>query len=142
MMTDKLKPIMYIDDDSDDQEIFKQALITLKIHHPVISFWNGEEALKYLLSESVQPFIIFCDINMPKMNGFELRKKISENKKLADTCIPFIFYSTYVDKSSIKIAYSLTVQGYFQKPSGDKEIKEQLKRIVDYWLDCKHPNNY
>lgn len=132
---------MYIDDDKDDQEIFKNALQALKVKYPLISFWNGEQALNYLLSEKINPFIIFCDVNMPVMNGFELRKRISENKQLATTCIPFIFYSTYVDKRSVEAAYKLTVQGYFKKPEENTEIQNQLKRIIDYWLDCKHPNN-
>jgi len=134
-------PIMYIDDDTDDQEIFKNALTALKIGNPILSFWNGEEALKYLLANKVKPFIIFCDINMPVMDGFELRKKISENKKLERSCIPFIFYSTNADKQYVDLAYALTVQGYFKKPSQPDEIEEQLKRIIDYWLDCRHPNN-
>jgi CheY-like chemotaxis protein len=132
-------PILYIDDDADDQETFKEALSVLKIDRPVISFWNGKEALQYLLSEKITPFIIFCDINMPIMNGFELRKRISENKELARHCTPFIFYSTNADKRYVDMAYELTVQGYFKKPSDTDEIKEQLKRIVDYWLECRHP---
>jgi CheY-like chemotaxis protein len=141
MVMDKLTPIMYIDDDSDDQEIFKQALSALKINFPVISFWNGADALHYLLSGKVHPFIIFCDINMPKMDGFQLRKRISENKQLERTCIPFIFYSTNADKKYVDMAYELTVQGYFKKPSNNDEIKKQLKRIIDYWGDCKCPGN-
>jgi CheY-like chemotaxis protein len=137
----KLTPIMYIDDDKDDQEIFKTALAAIKIHHPVISFWNGEEAWEYLISQSIQPFIIFCDVNMPVMNGFELRRRISENKKLERACIPFIFYSTSAEKKYVDIAYTLTVQGYFKKPAQLSEIEEQLKRIIDYWMDCMHPNN-
>jgi CheY-like chemotaxis protein len=141
MVNNELMPIMYIDDDNDDQETFKEALAALKINRRVISFSNGKEALQYLLSEKINPFIIFCDINMPIMNGLELRKRISENKELARHCIPFIFYSTNADKRYVDLAYELTVQGYFKKPSDNDEIKEQLKRIVDYWLDCKHPNN-
>ena len=133
---------MYIDDDSDDQEIFKHALTALKIDHPVLSFWNGADALQYLLSGETNPFIIFCDINMPKMDGFELRKRIAENKQLLRDCIPFIFYSTNADKKFVNMAYELTVQGYFKKPSNADEIKEQLRRIIDYWADCKCPANF
>ena len=132
---------MYIDDDQDDLEIFKTALTSLKVHNAIISFWNGEEAWKYLLSKSVQPFLIFCDVNMPVMNGFELRKRISENKKIERNCIPFIFYSTNADKEYVDMAYTLTVQGYFKKPSEFKEIEVQLKKIIDYWKECRHPNN-
>ena len=130
---------MYIDDDPDDQEVFKNAITSLGVNHPVISFWNGAEALHYLVSQQRHPFIIFCDVNMPKMNGFELRKRISENKQLALNCVPFIFYSTNADKRYVDMAYELTVQGYFKKPSNDIEIKDQLKRIIDYWSDCKRP---
>ncbi len=142
MVSERLAPIMYIDDDSDDQDTFKQALTDLKIYNPVISFANGVDALSYLLSGKDNPFIIFCDINMPKMNGFELRKRISENKQLELNCVPFIFYSTNADRKHVHLAYELTVQGYFEKPSDTEVIKQQLKRIIDYWSDCKHPNNF
>ncbi|MBV9960638.1 MAG: response regulator [Parafilimonas sp.] len=141
MTTHSFTPIMYIDDDADDQEIFKQTVSNLNVNHPVISFWNGREALKYLRSEKINPFIIFCDVNMPIMDGFELRKQISEDKKLLLDCIPFIFYSTNADKKYVDMAYTLTVQGYFKKPSDSNVIKQQLQRIIYYWLDCKHPNN-
>src|SRR5206468_3926453 len=94
----EISPIMYIDDDGDDHETFKTALKDLNINYPVITFWNGAEALEYLLSEHINPFIIFCDINMPKMNGFEFRREIHKNKTLERSCIPFIFYSTSAEK--------------------------------------------
>src|SRR5690349_8160603 len=116
-------PIMYVDDDEDDQAIFKNAITSLGITRRIISFWNGAEALDYLQSHKIRPFIIFCDINMPKMDGLQLRKKISENKQLALNSVPFIFYSTNADEGFVNMAYELTVQGYFKKPSDNGEIK-------------------
>ena len=133
-------PIMYIDDDEDDQDVFKNAIASLGVNRRVISFWNGAEALNYLQSQKVHPFIIFCDINMPKMNGLELRKRLSENKQLALNSVPFIFYSTNADERFVNMAYELTVQGYFKKPSDNEEIKEQLKKIIDYWSACRRPD--
>ena len=75
------------------------------------------------------------------MNGFELRKQISQDKQLFLHCIPFIFYSTNADKMFVDEAYTLTVQGYFKKPPKQDQIEQQLNRIINYWLDCKHPNN-
>jgi len=132
---------MYIDDDRDDQEIFEQALEELQIYSSIMIFSNGLEALKHLESEKNNPSIIFCDINMPLMNGFELRKRISENKKLERACIPFIFYSTSAEKKYVDKAFELTVQGYFKKPVHLAEIKIQLKKIFDYWAVCRHPKN-
>lgn len=134
-------PILYIDDDADDQYLFKNAITSLGINRRIISFSNGAEALHYLESQKIHPFIIFCDVNMPKMDGFQLRKKISENKELSLNCVPFIFYSTNADRRFVNQAYELTVQGYFKKPSDNEKIKEQLKKIIDYWSECRHPDN-
>src|SRR5436305_6756852 len=109
-ITDKLRPIMYIEDDPDDVDLFNSVLAGMKVDNPVISFWNGEEAWKYLLSPHVKPFIIFCDVNMPVMNGFQLRQQIKENKAIERSCIPFIFYSTNADKQFVDMAYTLTIQ--------------------------------
>jgi CheY-like chemotaxis protein len=57
----------------------------------LIFFNNGVEAIKYLEQEDVVPVMIFSDINMPGMNGFQLRDQIHANPDLRVKCVPFLF---------------------------------------------------
>lgn len=133
-------PIIIIEDDIDDQEILKSAFESLECKNEVIFFANGEEALSYLTLTEIEPFIIFSDINMPRLNGMELRAKIHENEDLRLKSIPYLFFSTSAEQTHVVDAYSKSIQGFFIKPSNFYEIRETLKSIVDYWTRCVSPN--
>ena len=134
-------PIIYIDDDIDDRLIFKEVVESFGLNNQLIFFDNGQQFLDFIYVSKVQPLLIVCDINMPVMNGFELRKAIMEDDTLKKKSIPFIFYTTSISSREIELAYELTVQGYFKKASGIDEIRSTLKMVIDYWCVCKHPNN-
>ena len=136
----KSGPIIIIEDDRDDQEIFSQVFEELEYKNEIIFFGDGEEALLYLSDTSVEPFIIFSDINMPKLSGMELRAKIHENEDLRLKSIPYLFFSTVAEQESVVDAYSKSVQGFFIKPSSFGEIKDTIKSIVEYWQKCISPN--
>ena len=68
----KLNCILLIDDDSDDNEYHEIILRKLAITEKIDIAINGVEAIKYLKTKDrVPPELIFLDINMPKMNGWE-----------------------------------------------------------------------
>ena len=99
-----------------------------------------KKALKYLTETKIKPFIIFSDINMPKLNGMELRDKVRENEQLEIKSIPYLFFSTTAEQKHVVDAYSKSIQGFFIKPSNFNEIKEVLKTIVEYWQKCVSPD--
>lgn len=74
-------PIIVIEDDLDDQEMLKQVFKELNYPNKVIYFSEAHEALDYLIFTSLKPFIILSDINMPKLNGFQLRELIQNSKE-------------------------------------------------------------
>lgn len=132
--------IIVIEDDKEDQELFSEAIAELRILNPIIFFGEGVSALEYLQKTIEQPFIIFCDINVPLMNGLQLREHIDADPILRRKSIPFIFYTTSLNKPEIEKAYDMMVQGYFVKENTFTAAKESIKLIVDYWGKCKHPN--
>lgn len=97
-------------------------------------------ALDYLIKTHIEPFIIFSDINMPKLSGMELRAKIHENEDLRLKSIPYLFFSTVAEQDNVIDAYSKSVQGFFIKPYSFKEIEDVIKTIVEYWQKCVSPN--
>ena len=134
-------PLIIIDDDIDDQEILKSVLEGLKVTNEPYFFNNCEEALTYLITTTDRPFIILCDINLPKMNGLEFRQKVNDNEILRKKSIPFVFWSTTAHPEAVTKAYDLTVQGFFKKKGSMEEISNAIKIVIDYWKSSVHPNS-
>lgn len=135
-------PIISIEDDADDQFLIKSVVEELQIPNELLFFSNGLEALLYLETTQQQPFVIICDINMPVMNGLELRERIDQNEYLRKKSIPFVFLSTADNPLVIETAYDSTIQGFFKKENSFEDFKKRIKVIYDYWACCLHPNQY
>lgn len=133
-------PILIIEDDADDCEFIQSALDEIGVLNEQKCFKNGKEALNYLQNTTENTFLILSDVNMPVLNGFELKQKINSSDKLRTQSIPFIFLSTSDTKSEVAKAYDLLVQGYFKKPHNYEDIKTLLKMVTNYWEVAKHPN--
>jgi len=91
---DKNGPVIVIEDDMEDQELLTEIFKKLDYSNEVVFFSDGNKALDYLNKTEIHPFLILSDINMPKMSGFERRKKIFENKALERKCFPYLFFTT------------------------------------------------
>lgn len=132
-------PILIVDDDVDDRNFLQIAWNELDYQNPLIFFENGEDVLHYLESQKTTPFLILCDVNLPKMNGFELKKKLMEEDYINYKSIPFIFWSTSASESQIKRAYDLGSTGFFIKENNFEDLKQSLIEIVKYWTKSKTP---
>ncbi|ANE52376.1 response regulator [Flavisolibacter tropicus] len=137
----KTGPIIIVEDDLEDQEVIADVLQLNGVTNELKFFSNGKEALDYLTETIDHPFLIICDINMPVMNGLELKDEINKNESLAQKCIPFIYYTTHAEKHAVEKAYHMAVQGFFQKPGTINEMQQLLNQVVGYWLSSFYPNN-
>lgn len=135
-------PIVFIDDDEDDQLILKPILQELAPLSPILFFTRGQSAIDYLKTTDQRPFLIISEVNLAQMNGLELRRQIEEDTVLRRRSIPFIFFTHPVYKHMVEEAYDLTIQGFFEKRDSLVEIRDQLKAIIDYWSKCLHPNRF
>jgi CheY-like chemotaxis protein len=134
-------PIIIVDDDYDDHEIYAEVCRTLDVSRHLLFFDNGMDLIKYLKSTDAAPFVILCDINMPVLDGMSLRKAIEADESLKNKSIPFIFFSTAATDQQVAEAYSLTVQGFFVKGRNFQETQRKFRHILEYWSDCQHPNS-
>ncbi len=135
-------PVVVIEDDKDDQEILSEIFVKLGYDNKIVFFEDGNTALDYLNKTDVIPFLILSDINMPKINGFELRAKIHTNELLQLKCIPYLFFTTGADKKSVIDAYSMSVQGFFVKPNSFEKLESTIRIIMEYWKECIAPSEY
>lgn len=133
-------PIIIIEDDLDDQEILTDIFHQLNYANQLIFFGDSEKALAYLIETEIEPFLVLSDINMPKLNGMELREKIHNNEDLRLKSIPYLFFSTSAEQQHVIDAYSRSIQGFFVKPSSYEKLKQTIVKIVEYWQECESPN--
>lgn len=134
-------PIIIIEDDEDDQFLFREAFHGIGVKNDLHFFSSCKEALDYLLITDEKPFIIISDINIPGKTGLEMKKEINKNDYLRKKSIPFVFLTTSKNPQTIAQAYEMQIQGYFQKPNIMKDLKARLSCIIKYWQECLHPNN-
>lgn len=123
-----------IEDDQDDRDFLKDIFESLDYPNQIVFFEDSTKVLDYLSDTKVNPFMIISDINMPKLNGFELRDKILQDSTINKKCLPYIFLSTSQNPVNIEQAYNLSVQGYFKKQEIFSDYKEMIDNIIQYWL--------
>lgn len=87
------KTILLIDDDADDQDIFKEALKKIAPGTMCHTAFHWEEAeIKLKDRESALPAMIFLDLNLPRLNGKECLVEIKKMRELST--VPVIIYTT------------------------------------------------
>ena len=133
------EPIIIIEDDSDDIDIIVDCLQEMGVKNKVEIFRNADTAYTFLCRKEINPFIILSDINLPGINGFQLRDKIHEDEELRRKCIPYIFITTTGDSKYIFEAYSKNAQGFFIKPNNHLAWKKLLSITFDYWDGSQKP---
>lgn len=135
------RPIIVIDDDLDEQFLYQRAFEKMNISNEVVYFDNGVDAFEYLKQPAADPLIILSDINMPGMNGFELREMICNDEGLSKKNTPFVFMSTSSSPADIERAKDLFSQGFFIKELSVSKYEQNLAAIVAYWNNSSWISN-
>jgi len=113
--------IMIIDDEMENIEFLKELLDQFGFNLVFAS--RGEDAIR-LLKETL-PDIILLDVLMPEMDGFEVCRRIKENKKTKD--IPVLFMTTLTDPVNKVTGLELGGADYISKPFQKEEVLTRLK---------------
>lgn len=125
------KRFLVIDDDSDDRELFSEALASVD---PVIvcdQATDGAEALKRLAAREIAaPDIIFLDINMPVMDGWQFLTRLKSEDRYKD--IPVIVYTTSSNMKDKRIADDLGALCFITKPHAFGRLKNMLGIVVTH----------
>jgi CheY-like chemotaxis protein len=131
----KLNSILLVDDDPDDNFFHEIVLKEMDIVNHINIVSNGLEALNYLKKEiQVPPELIFLDINMPRMNGWEFLDQYKHLKKEQKARVVIMILTTSANPDDIKRAKEIEeVTGYETKPLTKEMMTEILQEhFQDY----------
>jgi len=119
----EMKTILIIDDD----EVNVNTLMDLlDDKYDILASLDGQDGIELLEEERVD--LILLDIVMPKLNGFEVCKKLKNDEKTKN--IPVIFITANIDKESINKAHESGGVDYIIKPFRLEEILSRINRHI------------
>lgn len=121
--------ILIIDDDGDDTSLFLEAVAEVRAGTATYSASGGPEALQLLQEGGIGfPDLIFLDINLPGMSGWDILRQLKKEEPLRH--IPVIMYTTSSHKREVSIAFELGAAGFISKPHSYKELKNILSQVL------------
>lgn len=130
--------IIIIEDDPDDWEVllevFTQVMDANKYTNRVVIIEDSTLVVDFLKESKTEPFLIISDINMPFLNGFELRENICADPVLSKRKTPYLFLTTAGnDQKYVDNAFKLSAQGFFVKPTSFNDYIKLVSEIIGYW---------
>ena len=135
-MASKVVHILLVEDDEVDVRALRWAFEKLRIANPLTVASDGVEALE-ILKTLPRPYLIITDINMPRMNGIELLRKIRESDELRDSIV-FVLTTSNDEQDKID-AYNLNVAGYMLKSDMGTSFTRAIGLIDNYWKVVEFP---
>jgi len=137
------KKILLVEDSKDDILLIQRAFNKTKLteRFELIVAQDGNQALSYLYDTDISlvtqqakiPMILLLDLNLPKMNGFEILQRIRSNDKTK--LIPVIVFTSSKEDQDITRSYLLGANSYVRKPIDSGKFSLILQQIVSYWGD-------
>jgi CheY-like chemotaxis protein len=118
------------DDDADDAELFTEALAAINPGILCECASNGKVLLDKIRNRNADlPDIIFLDINMPEMNGWDSLTELKKHSSLKD--IPVVMYSTSSTHRDVQAAKKLGANFFYTKPDNFRQLKLFLENLIE-----------
>ncbi|MBI3220094.1 MAG: response regulator [Bacteroidetes bacterium] len=136
--------ILLIEDNHADAELTIRALNKKNLTNQIVRLENGAEALDYLFGEgsyhgksNALPKIILLDLNMPKVGGLEVLKRIKSEEKTKK--IPVVILTSSKEDPDIATCYALGANSFIVKPVEFDKFVKSVEDIGFYWLLLNEP---
>jgi len=133
----KVRNACIIDDDDIFRFIMKKHIINQDLAENILCFENGKEAIKYILDHRLEedklPDVMFLEINMPIMDGWDFVSAYNEaKKKIVKDATIFMISSSVDDRDISRAKDSEVITEYVTKPLDKQKIKELMGKLFVY----------
>ncbi len=143
MMT--AQTILLVEDDPDEEQLALFAFQQSGIEDRVVVARDGQEAIDYMLAQGCHqqrdihdvPRVVLLDINLPKLNGFEVLKAIRSNA--ATALVPIVLLTTSDQVSDRLEGYRHGANSYVRKPDDLDKFVASINELGNYWLAVNTP---
>ena len=141
------RSILLVEDNPDDRELMRLAFARSKIPHSLILVSDGIEALNYLQRQAsyndattslndysleYMPALIILDLNLPRINGIEVLRRIRADPRTR--IIPVVIISSSDEPQDLIDSYINGCNSYLRKPIHFTQLQNFVKEISTYWL--------
>ncbi len=134
MKTPKDFIILIAEDDDGHAELIREDIEDSGLKNDVIRFSNGEEVWFFLSKTGIndvrrknERYLLLLDINMPKMDGLEVLKRMKSDKVLKE--IPVMILTTTDDPREVEACYKLGCDSYITKPIDVVKFSACIKQL-------------
>jgi two-component system, response regulator len=134
------KVILLVEDNPDDEALTLRALQKNNIKNEVVVARDGAEALDYLFGEGayagrdvrVVPQVILLDLKLPKVDGFEVLRKLRADERTKR--LPVVILTSSNEQQDRISGYDLGANSYVRKPVEFSSFIEAVRQLGLYWL--------
>jgi two-component system, response regulator len=128
---------LLVDDDTLSAELTRACLLKGgEAANEVVLARDGVEAIEYLFhperEASGMPGLVLLDLNMPRMDGFGVLRKMRAAERTR--FVPVVMLTSSVRPEDVRMAYCLGANGYLDKLSDGVPWPEMVQTVARYWL--------
>lgn len=135
------KTILLAEDSPDDELFFKLALRKAGVENPVRSVRDGHQAIAYLRGDppfsdrQIHPLpeIIFLDLRMPRVDGFEVLEWLHRQPELTRGMLVVVL-SQLTDSTALRRAYGLGANSFLMKPCRQEDLNNLISHYGGHWI--------
>jgi len=139
------KIILLVEDNQSDIALTKRAFEKGHIVNDLMVVEDGQEALDYIFcmdkyasrDKNDIPALVLLDLKLPKIDGFEVLKRIRSTEKIKR--LPVIILTSSKQEQDVAAGYDLGVNSYIRKPVDFNQFVEAIKNLGLYWLVINEP---
>jgi CheY-like chemotaxis protein len=129
--------ILMADDDEDDRDATRDALVRNRMVNEFRTVNDGEELMAFLrregkYREAPRPGLILLDLNMPKKDGREVLREVKSDPSLRS--IPVVVLTTSSQEEDILRSYDLGANSYITKPVTFEALVKVIGMLEQYWV--------
>src|SRR5258706_1358756 len=133
--------VLLVDDREDDILLTQQAFDRAEVANQLFVVRDGEEAISYLegtgkfsnRAEFPLPHLVLLDVNLPKLDGFEVLQWIRAHPELKSLRV--VMLTTSDQMTDIDKAYEMAVNSYVVKPIKFKSLVELVGILMRFWFE-------